>query len=109
MIDHSFAAQAGLGAPNATHKDDPHGVQAEGLKDTDAIAHGDCAEGEATEQGEKDFATLRARLALAGYSLPRSGGEEVNGRFQATHRGFIQHLDTLAAAGGIASHVGARG
>jgi hypothetical protein len=60
-------------------------VQAEGLKDTNTIARGDCAEGEATEQDEKDFAKLRARLALAGYSLARSGGEEVNGQFRATH------------------------
>lgn len=109
MIDESVAAKAGLVAPHASHKDEPRRVQVAVLWDSNTVERGDCAEGEATKQGEKDFATLRARLALAGYSLARSGGEEGNDAFRATLGGCFRQLDTLAAAEEFAAQIGARG
>lgn len=108
MIDDSFAAKAGLAAPYAAHKDEPPGVQAEGLRGTNTIERGHCAQGKAAEQGDKTFATLRARLALAGYSLARSGGEDGQGHFCATRWGFVRQLDTLAAVEEFAAQIGAR-
>lgn len=102
------AAAAGLNAP---HKDEAPGWQAEGFRDQGKADSRDCADYLAGDQpGTTDckrFATLRARLALAGWGLIRTVPSDGAPSYFATRWNMPRELADLAAVKAFADRVGA--
>ncbi len=72
--------------------------------------NGDSAGLAATEQAAaaegKRFATLRARLALAGYALSRSDAGDGSRLYFVTRWGLGRNLDSISAVEAFAGRVG---
>lgn len=62
---------------------------------------------ERTADGGKRFATLRAHLALKGYSLHRTHADDGPVRFYVTRWGLVRELQDIAAVRAFAEQVGA--
>ena len=103
------AAAAGFSAP---HKDEAHRLAgAAGYRDQGKTDNSDCADDPAGDQpGATDckrFATLRARLALAGWGLIRTDPSDGAPIYFATRWNMPRELADLAAVKAFADRVGA--
>ena len=103
------AAAAGLIPP---HKDEAHRLAgAAGYRDQGKTDNPDCADDPAGDQpGATDckrFATLRARLALAGWLLIRTDPGDGAPSYFATRWNMPRELADLAAVEAFADRVGA--
>ena len=103
------AAAAGLSAP---HKDEDHRLAGAAVfRDQDKANTPDCADDPAGDQpGTTDckrFATLRARLALAGWGLIRTDPSDGAPNYFATRWNMPRELADLAAVEAFADRVGA--
>lgn len=102
------AAPAGLSPPA---KDEAPGWQAEGFRDQGRADSPDSAATPADDQADaadaKRFATLRARLALAGWMLSRGTAADDAATFSAARWGMARDLGTLAEVEAFARQVGA--
>lgn len=96
------AAPASLNPPG---KDEAPGWQAEGFKGQGRQDSADCAVQQPGDQPGADdgkrFATLRARLALAGWALSRTHA----GTFYTTRRGMVREIASLDAVAAFADRV----
>ena len=92
-------ATAGLSRSDEAHET-PHFA---GPKDQQT--HSDFASDDAAG---KAFATLRAHLALAGYSLHRSEAEDGPRNYFVTRWGMVRELHNLPAVSKFAESVGVR-
>ena len=103
------AGSAGLSKP--PHKSEPPGVQAEGFRGQGQNDRPDSppalADDQASTIDTKRFATLRARLALAGWSLTRTDAGDGPVTFHASRWGMLRELPDLAAVESFADQVGA--
>ena len=99
----SPAAGAG-GKPELSRSDEAHGTpHAAGPKDQQT--HLDFASDDAAG---KAFATLRAQLALADYSLHRSEAEDGPRNYFVTRWGMVRELRNLPAVSKFVESVGVR-
>lgn len=99
----SPAAGAG-GKPELSRSDEAHGTpHAAGPKDQQT--HSDSV---SDDVAGKAFATLRAQLALAGYSLHRSDAEDGPRNYFVTRWGMVRGLRDLPAVSKFAESVGMR-
>lgn len=63
--------------------------------------------GVATPEDNKDFQTLRARLAIAGHALSRTDASDGPPSYFVTRWGMVRELRDLAAVAAFAEQVGA--
>ncbi len=92
-------APAGL---TRTSEKAPDAANVEGPVQTEA----QCLIFEQRADDGKHFATLRAHLALKGYSLSRSAAGDGPARFYVTHWGLVRELPDLAAVARFLDQVG---
>lgn len=92
-----------------TQKDEAPRVQAEGFRGQGTSDSADCAGTPPDRQGgaEKQFLTLRARLALQGYALSRSHPADGQETFFVQRWGQVRELRGLGALRSFAASVGA--
>lgn len=106
MTTLQHARRAGTGTPT-TSDEAPAGGAARGFSEQARWVSLDCAERTAVEQADKAFATLRARMALAGFQLSIVTGDGCGSAYMLSRGNLHRTLNDVAAVEAFADRVGA--
>ncbi len=108
MSTNRSAHRAGLAAPDAARKDETHGFEAVGFTRMGIADEVNCPGVASDMQPDKIFATLRARLALAGYVLARKDDRDGPLAYIVMRWNMVRELPDLTAVDAFAVRVGVR-
>jgi hypothetical protein len=104
-MQHVHADTAGA-IKGATKNETPAVAAARGSEDQGLTSSLDCRGPDAVGQADKAFATLRARLALAGYALHITSNGTGGAEYIVTRWNLCRTLPDIAAVSALADQVG---